>query len=213
MAAKLCNVCNIRKVGTKGSDPLSAKLAGMCGLCMDEGGWENTHSDEGHEEATIATPELTNGCWICHPELNEAANWKPSQPKAAPASKATYVRRPQLNHKGHSHPATSVARRACKEAFWSWAASTDGPKELAAEHFSGWNHTCDAQGKPSKGPKVFVAPLGAKGGVSAGKALVKAKTAKPHMPDCLYPNDTHGKCIKSTDKFLTKAEGQKLYGK
>jgi hypothetical protein len=161
MAKAICNVCGKRRVGTTGQDPLSAKIAGMCGLCMDEGGWENTHNDCGHDEPTIRTPELIEGCWICHPELNEAANWKPGKAKTAPASKATYVRRTQLNHKGHSHPQTPKARRTCKEAFWAWAASTDGPKDLTREHFAAW-------GMPvvkTATAKLHVLPLGPKGGV------------------------------------------------
>lgn len=167
MAVKMCNVCGKRRVGTTGQDPLSAKLAGQCGLCMDEGGWENTHTDDGHEAMNpdamnpsaheLEILDTMKDCWICHPELNKAANWKPGKAKTAPATKATYVRRPQLNHKVHTHPQTPKARRACKEAFWAWAASTEGPKDLTQEHMDTWG-----QPKPAK---LTVLPLGPKGGV------------------------------------------------
>jgi hypothetical protein len=184
MKAKICNVCNLRTIGTKGSDPMSARIAGLCGLCMDEGGWENTHNDSDHDTILESLEDVeygkTNhkseaeylawkkaqeneidGCWICYPALNEAANWKPGKAKNTPASKATYVRRTQLNHKGHGHPQTPKARRECKEAFWAWAASTDGPKDLTEEHFAAW-------GMPVVKPapaKLHVLPLGPKGGV------------------------------------------------
>lgn len=183
MKAKICNVCGKRRVGTSGQDPMSARIAGLCGLCMDEGGWENTHNDSGHDEINktpddqltaeqLKEKEWASECWICHPELNEAANWKPKAKTAptskTPAAKATYVRRPQLNHKGHHHPATPKARRTCKEAFWAWAASTEGPKDVTQKHMDAWG-----QPKPDK---LHVLPLGPKGGV-----INQLKKGKPQV--------------------------------
>lgn len=40
-------------------------------------------------------------------------------PTAEPTPKATTGRRAQLSHRGHSHPQTPAARRACKALFWA----------------------------------------------------------------------------------------------
>ena len=226
MAAKLCNVCDKRRVGTTGSDPASARLNGMCGLCMDEGGWENTHSDYNHD-AIAKTPvgRLPKGwrqpgmakgevqkllvtvaeerkamqdCWVCHPELNKAANWKPGKKGA---TKAQGTRRPQLNHKGHKHPQSPAARRACKLAFWASMTTMPSNEELGAA-MAAWNYDCDTNGKPwppAKPAKLHVAPLGPKGGVMnpAAVAQVKAKTTKkplhPATPGSYEIKDEGGK--------------------
>ena len=79
----LCGVCGVRRIGTTGSDPKSAKMADLCGLCMDEGGWENSHNDEGHGDEEFPVREaLTVGCWICHPELNLAKNFTAGRSRA-----------------------------------------------------------------------------------------------------------------------------------
>jgi hypothetical protein len=78
--SNLCGVCGKRRIGTTGQDPKSAKLADLCGLCFDEGGWENSHSDSNHD-GILSTPEADrtpeqlaeiDGCWICFPQLNLA---------------------------------------------------------------------------------------------------------------------------------------------
>jgi hypothetical protein len=192
MAAKLCNVCEKRRVGTTGEDPASAKHSDMCGLCYDEGGWENTHTDGNHDwvakliergqleladEQEKEEAKTMANCWICHPELNEAANWKPGKKGV---KKAKGFRRPQLNHQGHSHPQIPAARRACKEAFWTMVKVTEC-KDVAAA-MAKWDTRFDAYGKAvavaPKPAKLHVAPLGPKGGVMAGAAVVKAKTTK-----------------------------------
>jgi hypothetical protein len=80
-AKKVCNICNKRPVGN------NVGISDMCQLCADEGGWENTHNDNGHEDirARVAkgeeltereAAELASGwmkdCWICFPEKNRA---------------------------------------------------------------------------------------------------------------------------------------------
>lgn len=68
---KVCSICGKRAVGTgRGSDPDTARSMGYCAPCLEEGEWENTHSDNGHEGNPDAA--YTDDCWICHPELNEA---------------------------------------------------------------------------------------------------------------------------------------------
>lgn len=170
MAAKLCNVCNIRRVytGSKGTET-AAHGSDMCNYCYEEGSWENSHNDEGHDEPTIATPELTDGCWICHPELNLAQ--KPVH-KGQHGPQGSFTRRPQLNHKGHNHPQTPAARRACKTAFWASLTpvkNVSSNAQLAAA-MQAWNHSCDGNGKAVGEPKKdaaswTVVPRGPKGGV------------------------------------------------
>lgn len=163
MAAKLCNVCGKRRIGTGGGDE---SVEGLCNPCATESGWENTHGDHDHDG--IAAGEVVYGltthkteadfqawleveksymehCWICHPELNLAQ--KPV--KASTGARKQGFRRPQLNHKGHSHPQTPAARRACKAAFW---AAMGGTANVASNGQLGkamaeWNHTCDSHGK------------------------------------------------------------------
>jgi hypothetical protein len=177
MAAK-CNVCNIRRpqTGSKGSE--TSPHNDMCNYCFEEGGQENTHSDQGHDDIAAGAFTLDNTsfstqeeldkfldaerdvmatCWICHPELNLAQ--KPAKAgNTGPKTQGT--RRPQLNHKGHSHPGTPAARRACKALFW--AQST-----VKAEQ---WDARLDGHGKalPAPTPQatpMTVVPRGPKGGV------------------------------------------------
>lgn len=204
MARKNCTACNIRK----GTDVNGFSFKDMCDPCYQEGGWENTHSDGDHEGIIAGTviygttthkteaefeawlKEEREGCWICYPELNLA-----QKPAKATGPKVQGTRRPQLNHKGHSHPQTAKARRVCKAAFWSSltpVSNTSTTEQLAAA-MQAWNFTCDAQGViPAKKETTewTVAPRGPKGGV-----INQLKAAKP-----------------AKGKFLTKAEGQKLYG-
>lgn len=184
MAAKLCNVCGKRRVGTTGEDPASAKHSGMCGLCYDEGGWENTHQDNNHEAIKQFGPQTDYevseqddfmvNCWICHPELNLAQTWKGG---TKGGTKKQSARRPQLNHKGHKHSGTPAARRACKAAFWAeMAKSGITPANISALPFAEWDYDCTPQGKPwpSKPAKMTVVPRGPKGGV-----INKLKEHKP----------------------------------
>jgi hypothetical protein len=187
MATK-CNVCNIRnaKTGSKGSE--TSPHNDMCNYCWEEGGYENSHSDNNHEGIAAGTFTLANttfktqedldkyladqleimqGCWICHPELNLA---KLPAKASTGGPKKQGVRRPQLNHKGHGHPQTPAARKACKEAFWLHM-DANFIKEPTAEQFSTWNHSCDGFGKalpvpaPTKVTPMTVVPRGPKGGV------------------------------------------------
>lgn len=183
MAAKLCNVCNTRrpKTGSKGTE--TSPHNDMCNYCFEEGGWENTHSDANHDAIAaevadkggdpasylskndLAELDFMATCWICHPELNLAQ--KPAGKSTGPKAQGT--RRPQLNHKGHSHPATPAARRACKLAFWAeYAKSGITPENISATPFLEWDYNCDGHGKALPEPKparLTVVPRGPKGGV------------------------------------------------
>lgn len=69
-----CSICQKRPVGSgQGSDPKHAKSMGYCAPCLEEAEWENTHNDYDHEGANAGTEE-TEGCWVCHPELNRASD-------------------------------------------------------------------------------------------------------------------------------------------
>jgi hypothetical protein len=184
MAAIICNVCNIRraKTGAKGTE--TSPFNDMCNYCYEEGGWENTHSDYLHDSLVAGTLSLAEttftsqddldkwvaeqvsdmaSCWICHPELNLAQ--KPAS-KGAHGPTGGFTRRPQLNHKGHSHPATPAARRACKALFWA----------QTAVEAAKWDAKLDGFGKPLPAPKggwAGVTPL-----TKAGKVSLKATQAK-----------------------------------
>lgn len=121
MARKVCAACNTRTVGTgPGTDPESAKGVGVCTTCYELAGWENTHSDSGHEDPegsdSLDLANEMDACWVCHPELNLAKDHTPAKAKAGHTS----PRRTQLNHRTQcTHPQTPAARRACREAHWA----------------------------------------------------------------------------------------------
>lgn len=128
MANKMCNVCGKRRVGSGGTsyDTASAALNGLCGPCDMEGGWENTHSDWGHDaNGPVAEAndeeehgKRVKGCWICYPELN-MAQVEPKAKAKAKTTKEASARRKQLNHRTQcTHPQTPAERRKCREAFW-----------------------------------------------------------------------------------------------
>jgi len=183
MATK-CNICNKRRnyTGTGPGVDVAPHGSDMCNYCYTEGGWENTHNDYGHEaikkivehagDAQLSDndkAELSSmaQCWFCHPELNLAQ--KPVKTQAT-GPKAKYDRRPQLNHKGHSHPATPAARRACKMAFWAEVAKGLPKTKDMVMFMTEWDHLCDGFGKPVELPKtkqasMTIVPRGPKGGV------------------------------------------------
>lgn len=110
--AKICYSCKHRAVGTGpgDEDPKQARSLDLCVTCLTESGWENTHSDEGHEDSNDGEPAMAH-CWICHPELN---------PNTEPATGHHSPRRKQLNHRTQcSHPQTPKARRDCRNAHWA----------------------------------------------------------------------------------------------
>lgn len=195
MAAKFCNVCNIRRVytGSKGTE-VAPEASDMCNYCWEEGGMENQHSDHAHNaireivehagDAQLSESDKTElafmaTCWICHPELNLAQ--KPVATRTGTRVQGT--RRPQLNHQGHSHPQTPAARRACKALFWKQTTMHVGTPEQLAQAMQQWNATLDGKGKPVQASTwAGVAPRGPRGGVvkqtqravSAERKLAKA---------------------------------------
>lgn len=90
----------------------------MCGPHNEEGLWENTHSDENHAAnveamGPSASAKLTEGCWICHPELNEAEMEEGTIfIKPTRQSKAGMV----ILAKGTYHHKSQLVRKAIEEA-------------------------------------------------------------------------------------------------
>jgi hypothetical protein len=121
MARKLCTVCNIRPSHRDTSNGQN------CIECDTEGGWENTHSDSGHDliNRATATRALTTeeseeiaGCWICYPELNEAQNPTPRR-----VGHTNTVARSHTSHAACTHPATPKDRATCRKAHtWTGTA-------------------------------------------------------------------------------------------
>lgn len=196
MKAKLCNVCGVRrpKTGSKGTE--TSPHNDMCNYCFEEGGWENTHSDYRHD-AISAEVEDKGGdpaeylsehdleelgtmstCWICNPKLNLAK--LPAKASTGKA-KAPYARRPQLNHKGHSHPQTPAARRACKALFWAMVAKGLPKDKDMVMAMVEWDANLDGFGKPVEAKKptpMTVVPRGPKGGVVNQLKASKPSNAK-----------------------------------
>lgn len=52
MAKKICNICNVRPV-----DRMAA-IEDACVPCYEEGGWENAHQDNGHDELNEVLAKL-----------------------------------------------------------------------------------------------------------------------------------------------------------
>lgn len=107
MARNLCTDCNTRRVST---DP-SLRALLLCGPCADYSGWENTHSDEGHESRnTVAWDQVVgDDCPVCHPELD---------PRNTTTRKGhtNTVARTRTSHAACDHAATPRDRAACRKA-------------------------------------------------------------------------------------------------
>jgi hypothetical protein len=128
MARKLCTVCEIRTqyTGAAGGET-APRLSDMCNPCYAEGGWENTHSDGGHDQILAGTHTTDDAytisdmefCWICHPELNLAK----VAPKAGHTNTAAKTRG---SHAGHTHQVTPGARAMCRKSLAAGNGPWDG---------------------------------------------------------------------------------------
>lgn len=75
----------------------------LCSFCFDLAGWENTHSDYGHD--------MTN--------RDENCPFCTGEGMTPPAQKTGHINGKPLthtSHAGHDHPATKAARAACRKA-------------------------------------------------------------------------------------------------
>jgi hypothetical protein len=103
MARKLCIVCNIRQARTQDG------ITDLCRSCYEYAGWENTHSDEGHDADGVEE----------HPECLVCQDKDPAETAVARQGHHS-PRRKQLNHRRDcKHAQTPAARRACREAHWA----------------------------------------------------------------------------------------------
>lgn len=112
MSRKICNVCEIRTIytGTGVGVDEAPRCSEMCNLCYTEGGWENAHEDEGHQD------DGDDFCWFCHPELNLAK-------RPARKGHTNTVAKTNTSHAGHNHPATPKYRGMCRKSM----AAGNGP--------------------------------------------------------------------------------------
>jgi hypothetical protein len=126
MSRKLCEICSTRPVHAQ---TLADTGRRFCWECNTEAEWENTHSDDGHDEliAKVAehggeTPSrfLDTGeqyvwkymteCWMCHPELNEAH----AEYVAPKKGHTNGVAKTYSSHKACTHPSTPKHRELCR---------------------------------------------------------------------------------------------------
>lgn len=159
MSRKLCTICNTRTAGTgKGTDPQHALSMGYCAPCLEEAEWENTHSDDGHDhlirtlevgrqarvdniaqlEAEVALE--IEGCWICHPELNEAQ--KAHTPREGHANT---IAKNYTSHANCNHASTPADRAKCRKIRAANIAAM-GPSAVAAAQKIGY--------RPIESPKL-----------------------------------------------------------
>lgn len=108
----MCNVCGKRRA-VKSTN-------GQCGQCFEEGGWENTHNDGGHEGLDLANltkeqAEEVHGCWICYPELNRAQVFRTGRSRAGMVIVA----------KGTEIHKSQTFRKAAEAAGWTVIIQTE----------------------------------------------------------------------------------------
>jgi|SRR5688500_7956470 len=106
--AKRCVTCKVRPITTEVKGPE------LCDVCYEYAGWENTHSDSGHDDPegsdVLDLADEMSICPVCNPELDTRFNAKP---KAGHTNTATHSRHP---HTGCNHFATPKDRAACRKA-------------------------------------------------------------------------------------------------
>lgn len=114
-----CQICGLRpKMNPRRMQAKHGVEFPYCDPCMTFADWENTHSDNAHED------EPVEGCWICQPELDETkADYQPRR--------AGVDRKGQVVHaKGDKY---EVVAKAAEAAGFSVSAETkDGLRILRA---------------------------------------------------------------------------------
>lgn len=160
MARKLCETCNTR--------PADREYNGSCEACWTEGGWENEHSDRGHDETN-----KDSNCWFCYPELNRAQVTYVKQERKGHHS----PRRPQINHRACSHAQTPKARRECRKAYWAADSSTtkdEVPAAAAPVLHAAYIGLVEWDGARNKTHQGFIIR-----DLGAGKLLVRTNSKRP----------------------------------
>lgn len=85
-----CESCGKRTRETGGSE----SFCGLCAACYDYAGWENSHSDDGHENTEWGTGPNPN-CPICQ--------GKPDPAREAPSGEPTLVAHTENDQAPHDH--------------------------------------------------------------------------------------------------------------
>lgn len=96
MARKMCHYCQMR--------PATNLLdSGICEPCYDYQGWENAHSDEGHDEENYHAE-----CSVC--------NGTPD-PETTPPAKghSNGIKKSHTSHAACKHESTKAARAKCRK--------------------------------------------------------------------------------------------------
>jgi ribosomal protein S14 len=152
-ARKTCVICKTRPGMTASQLQflgLGRDYADQCQPCHVEAEWENAHSDRNHEafnaetwvpettERVVDLIEETKDCWICHPELNEAA--KTYAPRSG-SSKAGM----KIHAKGSVRDKIEVVKRAAMERGLSMAIEETGGQYTAK--INGLQLSWDASGR------------------------------------------------------------------
>lgn len=79
----------------------------VCGPCYDYWGWENTHSDEGHDDLDLHAEER-NDCLVCQRTLGFG--------DAVTTPEPVDTGRRNRSHATCAHPRTPAGRAACRKA-------------------------------------------------------------------------------------------------
>lgn len=154
--SKLCTMKDCSRPADKASPE-----GRLCIPCLTEAEWENTHSDNAHDEITKGAEGTFEGqtdslgysieaCWICHPELNEAS--------------ATYKPRKGVSRKGQfmsvppraSGPAkAAILQTKLAELGWTSTISTRKGITVCQIKTANFRIEWDANGNYQYGPSVF----------------------------------------------------------
>lgn len=90
--------------------PANSPTGDLCNPCYEYAGWENTHTDEGHEEPRMhfdTSNDIRDDCPVCHPELDPRV-------KSTRRSNANAAGK-HFDHSQCAHEATKSARAKCRK--------------------------------------------------------------------------------------------------
>lgn len=100
-----CLDCNARLTrSNRASVVIGTDRNDVCESCYDHWGWENTHSDEGHDNFNKDA-----ACTVCHPELRK------TRPEKAAKVTSEVTGRKNTSHSDCSHDRTPKARAKCRK--------------------------------------------------------------------------------------------------
>jgi len=111
MSAKRCEICEKRPAMTAAA--MMAKFGTVfpyCDPCMTFAEMENVHSDDGHGTDAEGSND-TDGCWICHPELDRSAEDYAERAGTSRAGMRMTVRRSLSGREKADMIATRITRK------------------------------------------------------------------------------------------------------